>query len=70
MDTCDPIPNVDVQCYTDEKSLLEAWLSFLELVDPDVIIGYNSTRFDLPVLVSRMLQAGITEPVLGRIQSK
>ena len=33
--------------------MLEAWRSFVEQVDPDLVIGYNISNFDLPYLMDR-----------------
>lgn len=33
--------------------MLEAWKDFIEQVDPDLVIGYNISNFDLPYLMDR-----------------
>lgn len=31
----------------------QAWSTFIRIMDPDVITGYNIQNFDLPYLISR-----------------
>lgn len=33
--------------------MLSEWRKFVEQVDPDMIIGYNISNFDLPYLLDR-----------------
>ncbi|KAH9668765.1 DNA polymerase delta catalytic subunit [Citrus sinensis] len=43
---------------------------FIREVDPDVMIGYNICKFDLPYLIERSQTLGIAEfPILGRIRN-
>jgi len=68
--TCDTIPDAKViQFYikqnvnsTDEEylqdaeaAMLGAWRDFVVRMDPDIIIGYNIKKFDIPYLVDRAL---------------
>ncbi|GFQ06146.1 DNA polymerase delta catalytic subunit, partial [Phtheirospermum japonicum] len=42
---------------------------FIREVDPDIIIGYNICKFDLPYLIQRAEVLGIAEfPILGRMR--
>lgn len=43
----------------DEKLLLDAFLSYVLDVDPDMIIGWNVSSFDVPYIVNRMKELGI-----------
>ncbi|EAU86017.1 hypothetical protein CC1G_11689 [Coprinopsis cinerea okayama7 len=65
---CDPIQGAQAIPFRTEGEMLEAWRSFVLSVDPDVITGYNISRFDLPYLLVR---AGIcrlnTFKFLGRL---
>lgn len=36
-----------------EQELLSKWRAFVEEVDPDLIIGYNTSQFDIPYLMDR-----------------
>ncbi|XP_051126650.1 DNA polymerase delta catalytic subunit [Andrographis paniculata] len=68
--SCSPIVGVDVMSYDTEKELLLAWRDLIREVDPDIIIGYNICKFDLPYLIQRAEVLGIAEfPILGRIQN-
>jgi len=48
-----PIAATQVLCFEDEREMLIKWRDFLEEVDPDVIIGYNTSNFDFPYLLDR-----------------
>lgn len=43
----------------DERSLLRAFLEWVEAYDPDVIIGWNVVAFDLSFLVKRVRELGV-----------
>jgi DNA polymerase delta subunit 1 len=53
LDTCSLIVNTQVFEHNSEEKMLMAWRDFLEEVDPDVIIGYNTSNFDFPYLLDR-----------------
>ncbi|XVF03922.1 hypothetical protein REPUB_Repub05bG0035300 [Reevesia pubescens] len=68
--SCSPIVGVDVMSFDTEKEVLLAWREFIREVDPDIIIGYNICKFDLPYLIERAQTLGIAEfPTLGRIRN-
>ncbi|XP_011099704.1 DNA polymerase delta catalytic subunit [Sesamum indicum] len=68
--SCAPIVGVDVMSFDTEKEVLLAWRDFIREVDPDIIIGYNICKFDLPYLIQRAEVLGIAEfPILGRIRN-
>ncbi|KAL2498566.1 DNA polymerase delta catalytic subunit [Abeliophyllum distichum] len=68
--SCSPIVGVDVMSFETEKEVLLAWRDFIREVDPDIIIGYNICKFDLPYLIQRAEVLGIAEfPILGRIRN-
>lgn len=49
--------------------MLQAWRNFVEEVDPDVIIGYNTSNFDLPYLMDRAKALRANQfPYLGRFK--
>lgn len=49
--------------------MLEAWRDFVEKVDPDLLIGYNISNFDLPYLLDRAATLKSTKfPYLGRLK--
>ncbi|KAJ2865343.1 DNA-directed DNA polymerase delta [Coemansia aciculifera] len=69
LDTCAPIPGVHVLSFQDEGEMLLRWSQFVQACDPDVIIGYNTTDFDLPYLLDRAEALRVTKfPFLGRIR--
>ncbi|KAL2630232.1 hypothetical protein R1flu_014918 [Riccia fluitans] len=67
--TCAPIVGADVMSFESERDVLLAWRDLVREVDPDVIIGYNICKFDLPYLIERAQALKLSEfPILGRIQ--
>uniref|UniRef100_A0A2K6U0N3 DNA polymerase n=1 Tax=Saimiri boliviensis boliviensis TaxID=39432 RepID=A0A2K6U0N3_SAIBB len=65
---CAPILGAKVQSYEKEEDLLQAWSTFIRIMDPDVITGYNIQNFDLPYLISRAQTLKVqTFPFLGRV---
>lgn len=49
--------------------MLLAWRDFVEKVDPDVVIGYNTAGFDFPYLMDRAKALKVVRfPLLGRIK--
>ncbi|CAB4270146.1 unnamed protein product [Prunus armeniaca] len=68
--SCSPIVGVDVMSFDTEREVLLAWRDLIREVDPDIIIGYNICKFDLPYLIERAETLGIAEfPMLGRIKN-
>ncbi|KAF3971356.1 hypothetical protein CMV_005041 [Castanea mollissima] len=68
--SCSPIVGVDVMAFDTEREVLLAWRDFIREVDPDIIIGYNICKFDLPYLIERAETLGIAEfPMLGRVRN-
>ncbi|KAI5806949.1 DNA polymerase family B-domain-containing protein [Geopyxis carbonaria] len=53
LDTCSLIINTQLFEFKEEKDMLLAWKDFVRQVDPDVIIGYNISNFDMPYLLDR-----------------
>jgi DNA polymerase delta subunit 1 len=57
--------------FTDERRMLLEWRNFVEKVDPDMIIGYNISNFDLPYLLDRAKALKIPDfAFLGRLVGK
>lgn len=59
--TCSPIVGCKVFEYETEKDMLIGWSNFVNAVDPDVMIGYNTTNFDFPYLIDRAEKLGATK---------
>ncbi|KAJ7160186.1 ribonuclease H-like domain-containing protein [Mycena filopes] len=51
--TCSDIAGASVIPFEDEASLLQRWSEFVKEVDPDLVIGYNTSGFDLQYLLGR-----------------
>ncbi|KAG0335796.1 DNA-directed DNA polymerase delta [Podila horticola] len=68
LNTCAHIVGTHTQSFDREEALLEAWSDFVRRVDPDVVIGYNTSNFDFPYLLDRAKHLGVTKfPFLGRL---
>lgn len=59
----------DVKMFSTEKDMLEEFLKIVEDFDPDIILGYNNTNFDLPYIEAR-LAANKLPKTLGRCNQK
>ena len=58
LDTCDPIPGVEViQCKTEVDVLIE-WNKLLHRENPDIITGYNIVGFDEKYIYDRAVKLG------------
>ncbi|PPQ92839.1 hypothetical protein CVT25_004327 [Psilocybe cyanescens] len=70
VDSCSPIDGAQVQSFKTETDMLLAWKKFILEVDPDIITGYNITKFDIPYILNRASALGLTQfPYLGRLKS-
>lgn len=68
LNSCSNIVGSQVLSYDDETDLLDAWQKFVVEVDPDVIIGYNTSNFDIPYLMDRAKALKVQDfPLLGRM---
>lgn len=66
--SCSNIVGAEVYSFEDEGKMLMAWLEFVQMTDPDVIIGYNILNFDFPYLLDRAEALRLDAfPFLGRI---
>ncbi|KAJ6585541.1 ribonuclease H-like domain-containing protein [Mycena capillaripes] len=67
--TCSEIVGASVIPCDEEASLLERWADFVQQVDPNLIIGYNITGFDLSYLLARAEALQVPRfPFLGRLK--
>lgn len=68
--SCAHIPDAHVFSFESEIEMLSSWSSFFNRVDPDVIIGYNTSNFDFPYLLDRAKYFGLSDfSLLGRLKS-
>jgi DNA polymerase delta subunit 1 len=69
LNTCSSIAGSHILEFKDESQLLESWRNFVNEADPDVIIGYNITNFDIPYLMDRAKTLKADKfPYLGRLR--
>ncbi|KAF7973956.1 hypothetical protein HWV62_13918 [Athelia sp. TMB] len=70
LNSCAHIVGSQVKPFDDEGEMLEAWRDFVNEVDPDVVIGYNTSNFDFPYLMDRAKHLGAKKfPYLGRLNN-
>ena len=62
---------VDVEVLADERKMLEYFFGLVKEINPDVLVGYNSSQFDLPYIRTRCELKGIkSENGIGRFGGK
>jgi len=60
-----------VRTFHDEGDMLQAWRDFVNEIDPDLIIGYNTSQFDIPYLIDRAKALKKNQfPYFGRLNGK
>lgn len=68
VDTCSPITGSQIFSHATEEEMLKYWRDFVVAVDPDVIIGYNTSNFDFPYLINRAKALKVQSfPYFGRL---
>lgn len=69
--TCSKIVGTQVLEHDREEDMLMNWSKFINEVDPDVIIGYNTANFDFPYLINRAEALKLHDfPYFGRLKTK
>ena len=69
----DPIDDVLLECYDNERDLLIGWAKFIEKLDPDILTGYNIWGFDWEYIYERIKIENCTNQVfryLNRLKNK
>lgn len=46
--------DVEIRTFSTERLMLENYISYIKIEDPDVLTGWNTQGFDLPYLIARM----------------
>ena len=68
--SCAPIVGSEVMSFDREPDLLRKWADLVRKTDPDIIIGYNILKFDLPYLIDRANKLNVREfKYLGRVKN-
>ncbi|KAF9974253.1 DNA-directed DNA polymerase delta [Actinomortierella ambigua] len=68
LNTCAHIVGTHTMSFEREEDLLKTWSEFVRRVDPDVVIGYNTSNFDFPYLLDRARHLNVHDfPFLGRL---
>jgi len=61
LNTCASVVNTQILEFGKEDDMLYKWTKFLQEVDPDVLIGYNTSNFDFPYLLERARQLKVKD---------
>ncbi|KAI9631484.1 hypothetical protein KEM48_014308 [Puccinia striiformis f. sp. tritici PST-130] len=70
LNTCSHIAGSQVMEFKSEALLLARWQEFVAECDPDLVIGYNTSNFDMPYLLDRAKALKVaTFPYLGRMRN-
>lgn len=64
LDTCDPVPGVEIVSVPREIDVLLAWTELIERENPDIIIGYNIFGFDYEFMFRRAQETGCEQEFL------
>ena len=60
-----------VMSFPTEEEVLLRWRDLVLETDPDIIIGYNISNFDLPYLIDRAVALKLNKfPYWGRMRNK
>ena len=70
LDTCDNIPNTEIESYSTEKEVLLAWRNLIQRENPDIIIGYNIFGFDYEFMFRRAEECNCVEDFLKLSRNK
>jgi len=64
LNTCDPVPNVEIQSVENETDVLLEWAKLIQRENPDIIIGYNIFGFDYEFMLQRAKENNCEEAFL------
>jgi DNA polymerase elongation subunit (family B) len=56
---CDLDSEYHVRWFETEEELLKCFCQTIDQIDPDLLVSYNGTQFDLPYIIKRMTQLGL-----------
>ena len=61
VDSCDKIDGITVHKFKTEKAMLLGWAAWMELANPDILVGYNTFGFDERYVWLRAQELGIDQ---------
>jgi DNA polymerase elongation subunit (family B) len=61
VDSCDKIEGITVHKFKTEKAMLLGWAAWMELTNPDILVGYNTFGFDERYVWLRAKDLGIDQ---------
>jgi DNA polymerase elongation subunit (family B) len=70
LNSCDSIPNAQIETYSTEKEVLLAWKNLVQKENPDIIIGYNIFSFDYEFMFRRAQECDCVEEFLKLSRNK
>ncbi|MGB9987913.1 DNA-directed DNA polymerase [Salarchaeum japonicum] len=59
--------SVEVRAFDEEEEMLDAFLTYIEDTDPDVLTGWNFEDFDAPYFIDRLDVLGMSYDRLSRV---
>ena len=59
LNSCDKLEGITVHSFKDERSMILSFIDFLNVKNPDMLIGYNVFGFDEKYLYERMEEVGL-----------
>lgn len=48
------VEGTEIFAYKNEEEMLKGWLDFYKKIDPDLLLGYNISEFDIPYIARRL----------------
>lgn len=60
---------VEIRYFKHEKEMLQNFLKYIRAEDPDVLTGWNFSRFDIPYIVNRLKRLGLNYNELSPMNS-
>ncbi len=60
---------VEIRYFKHEKEMLADFLKYIRVEDPDVLTGWNFSRFDIPYIVNRLKRLGLNYNELSPMNS-
>ena len=61
VDSCDKLEGITVHKFKTEKAMLLGWAAWMELANPDILVGYNTFGFDERYVWLRAKELGIDQ---------
>lgn len=67
---CNDVENATIICCENEIKLLEQFINLLEKLNPDILLGFNTSGFDIPYIDHRLERKFLTWGNTSRIKNE